>query len=241
MIIKDSHIPIYFQLEMEIKELIKGLKPGDPINSEREFAEKYDISRMTVRQAINNLVNEGVLVRKRGKGTFVAAPKVEQPLSGLTSFSEDMRSRGMTPQTKILNFQVIPADRNAADKLKIKEGSLVYEVCRLRLADNIPMALETSYLPCELIKNLTTEIVHASIYEYVENSLQLKISHATQTLESSLSQKNESPLLELKDGSPVLLIERYSYLETDTPFEYVKSIYRGDRYKFIIDMKRGQE
>ncbi|MFT8322264.1 MAG: GntR family transcriptional regulator [Bacillus sp. (in: firmicutes)] len=241
MIIKDSHIPIYFQLEMEIKELIKDLQPGDPISSEREFSEKYDISRMTVRQAINNLVNEGILVRKRGKGTFVAVPKVEQPLSGLTSFSEDMRSRGLTPKTKILDFQVIPSNRSVARKLMIEEGELVYEVRRLRLADDIPMALETSYLPVSLIKELSKEIVNASLYDYVEKELKLQISHATQTLESSLSQKQESALLQLKDGSPVLLMERYSYLTNGTPFEYVKSVYRGDRYKFVIEMKRANE
>lgn len=238
MIIKDSHIPIYFQLETEIKELVKGLNPGDPISSEREFAEKYDISRMTVRQAINNLVNEGILVRKRGKGTFVAAQKVEQPLSGLTSFSEDMRSRGMKPQTKILSFQQISSDKNIAAKLKIEENMPVYEVSRLRLADESPMALEVSYLPAHIITDLTKKTIHASLYDYIEKELQLTISHASQTLESSLAQGNECNLLKIEEGDPVLLIERYSYLENGAAFEYVKSIYRGDRYKFVIDMKR---
>jgi len=240
LIIKDSHIPIYYQLEMEIKDIIKVLKPGDPISSEREFSEKYGISRMTVRQAINNLVAEGVLVRQRGKGTFVAAPKVEQELSGLTSFSEDMRSRGLTPKTKILDFKTIPCPRGIASKLKIEEGDTVYEFSRLRIADDIPMALETSYLPTTLIKGLQEETLHGSIYEYVEQSLYLKISHATQTIESTLSQKSESVSLGIKEGAPVLLMERYSYLENGNPFEYVKSIYRADRYKFVIDMKRSQ-
>ncbi|MGG0740875.1 GntR family transcriptional regulator [Niallia taxi] len=238
MIIKDSHIPIYFQLEMEIKEIVKGLNPGDPISSEREFSEKYDISRMTVRQAINNLVNEGILVRKRGKGTFVAEQKVEQPLSGLTSFSEDMRSRGLKPLTKILSFQQISSDKNIAAKLKIAEGVPVYEVSRLRLADESPMALEISYLPANIITDLTEDTVHASLYEYIENELNLKISHATQTLESSLAQKSECSILQIEEGDPVLLIERFSYLQNGEAFEYVKSIYRGDRYKFVIDMKR---
>ena len=238
MIIKDSHIPIYFQLEMEIKEIVKGLNPGDPISSEREFSEKYDISRMTVRQAINNLVNEGILVRKRGKGTFVAEQKVEQPLSGLTSFSEDMRSRGLKPLTKILSFQQINSDKSIAAKLKIAEGVPVYEVSRLRLADESPMALEISYLPANIITDLTEDTVYASLYEYIENELNLQISHATQTLESSLAQKSECSILQIEEGDPVLLIERFSYLQNGEAFEYVKSIYRGDRYKFVIDMKR---
>lgn len=238
MIIKDSHIPIYYQLEVEIKELIKELNPGDPIHSEREFSEKYGISRMTVRQAINNLVAEGVLVRKRGKGTFVAAPKVEQELSGMTSFSEDMKKRGLTPQTKILDFKKIASTMNIASNLNIQEGDMVYEVTRLRIADDIPMALETSYIPVQLIIGLQEEILHASFYEYVEKTLNLKISHASQTLQSTLSKLEESVSLGIEEGAPVLLMERFGYLENGIPFEYVKSIYRGDRYKFVIDMKR---
>ncbi|WP_141432162.1 GntR family transcriptional regulator [Bacillus sp. 03113] len=242
MISKDSHIPIYYQLETEIKELIekKDLKPGDLIYSERELSEKYDISRMTVRQAITNLVNEGILVRQRGKGTFVAKPKVEQALQGLTSFSEDMAVRGMVPKTKIIDFQMITSTKKIAEKLAVESGTLVYEVKRLRLADDIPMAIETSYLPANFFKGLTKEIVQTSLYHFIENELHLKIAHATQTLESSVVLKKEAEILDLKEGSPVLLIERFSFLENEKPFEFVKSIYRGDRYKFTIDMKRSK-
>ena len=124
--------------------------------------------------------------------------------------------------------------------MKIQEGDWVYEVTRLRIADEIPMALETSYLPANLMNGLKEETLLASIYEYVEKTLNLKIGHATQTLESTLSQKNESISLGIKEGAPVLLMERFGYLENGTPFEYVKSIYRGDRYKFVIDMKRSK-
>jgi GntR family transcriptional regulator len=163
---------------------------------------------------------------------------VEQPLSGLTSFTEDMHSRGLDPQTKIMDFKELPCIKNIAKKLKIEEGEFIYEVSRLRLADNIPMALEISYLPAKLVKNLNEKIVNASLYNYIEDNLKLKISHATQTIESSLCQNHESSILGVSDGDPVLLIERYSYIENGTPFEYVKSIYRGDRYKFVIDLKR---
>ncbi|MDA7025075.1 GntR family transcriptional regulator [Bacillus sp. CLL-7-23] len=243
MIKKDSHIPIYYQIETEIKKLVESanLKPGDLIPSEREFAEKYGVSRMTVRQAVNNLVNEGILVRQRGKGTFIAKPKIEQTLEGLTGFSEDMKSRGMSPGTKMLGFQIIVCDQRMALKLQINEGASIYEVKRIRLADGIPMAYEISYLPVDLIKDLTEEIMYASLYDYIENTLSLKIARATQTLEPSIAYKAESDSLDIDEGTPVLLIERYSYLEDGKPFEYVKSIYRGDRYKFIIDMKRKEQ
>ncbi|MDA1477004.1 GntR family transcriptional regulator [Bacillus changyiensis] len=243
MIKKDSHIPIYYQIETEIKKLVESanLKPGDLIPSEREFAETYGVSRMTVRQAVNNLVNEGILVRQRGKGTFIAKPKIEQTLEGLTSFSEDMKSRGMSPSTKMLGFQIMDCDQRMALKLKINEGTSVYEVKRIRLADGIPMAYEISYLPVGLLKGLTEEIMYASLYDYIENTLSLKIARATQTLEPSIAYKAESESLDIDEGTPVLLIERYSYLEDGRPFEYVKSIYRGDRYTFIIDMKRKEQ
>ena len=175
MINKSSPLPIYYQLEQGIKEMIeKGqLKPGEMIPSERELAETYDISRMTVRQAINNLVNDGYLVRKRGKGTFVAAMKIEQPLKGLTSFSEDMRARGMEPGTTVLAFNIVPASTSLAQLLDVREGADLYEIRRIRLADQLPMALETLYIPCTLVPHLTREIVSGSVYDFIEKELVL--------------------------------------------------------------------
>lgn len=240
MINKHSPLPIYYQLEQGIKEMIeKGqLQPGEMIPSEREWAETYEISRMTVRQAINNLVNDGYLVRKRGKGTFVATKKIEQPLKGLTSFSEDMRARGMVPGTKLLTFQIIPSTLSFAKQLAIGEGEDIYEIRRIRLADGLPMALETAYVPCSLVPGLTEQNVSGSIYEFIEKKLGLTIRSATQTLEASVARKLEAELLQMKEGAPVLLIQRNSYLQNGQPLEIVKSVYRADRYKFMIEMER---
>lgn len=240
MINKHSPLPIYYQLEQGIKEMIeKGqLQPGEMIPSEREWAETYEISRMTVRQAINNLVNDGYLVRKRGKGTFVATKKIEQPLKGLTSFSEDMRARGMVPGTKLLAFHTIPASPSFAKQLAISEGEDIYEIRRIRLADGLPMALETAYVPCALVPGLTEKNVSGSIYEFIEKKLGLAIRSATQVLEASVARKLEAELLQMKEGAPVLLIQRNSYLQNGQPLEIVKSVYRADRYKFMIEMER---
>lgn len=240
MINKHSPLPIYYQLEQGIKEMIeKGqLQPGEMIPSEREWAETYEISRMTVRQAINNLVNDGYLVRKRGKGTFVATKKIEQPLKGLTSFSEDMRARGMVPGTKLLAFHTVPAPLSFAKQLGIDEGEEIYEIRRIRLADGLPMALETAYVPCSLVPGLTEQNVSGSIYEFIEKKLGLAIRSATQILEASVARKLEEELLQMKEGAPVLLIQRNSYLQNGQPLEIVKSVYRADRYKFMIEMER---
>ncbi|MED0662356.1 GntR family transcriptional regulator [Geobacillus thermodenitrificans] len=240
MIDKQSPVPIYYQLEQYMKEKIeKGeWQPGEMIPSERELAEMYDISRMTVRQAVNNLVNDGYLVRRRGKGTFVAAKKIEQPLKGLTSFSEDMRARGMEPDTVVLGFETVPASKKLTEWLAVKEGDALYEIRRLRLADGSPMALETLYIPCALAPHLTREIVNGSVYEFMEKEVGLAIGTAVQVIEASVARKLEAEHLQVKEGAPVLLLERRTYLTDGRPLEVVKSVYRGDRYKFIVEMER---
>lgn len=240
MIDKNSPVPIYFQLEELIKSTIeKGeLHPGDLIPSEREYSEKFQISRMTVRQAISNLVNEGFLSRIRGKGTFVAERKIEQPLQGLTSFTEDMKARGMVPSSQLISFSIVPASVQISTLLEIQDHGPVYEIKRIRHADEVPMALETTYISANLAKGLTEEVAVQSLYEFIETKAKLKIDQATQVIESATADSKEAKLLKIKTGSPVLLIQRNSFLEDGTPFEVVKSIYRGDRYKFMINMKR---
>lgn len=240
MINKNSPIPIYYQLEEHIRDLIeKGeLKPGDSLPAEREYAEKYQISRMTVRQAFTKLVNEGYLYRMQGKGTFVAERKIEQALHGLTSFTEDMKARGLVPGSQLIHFEIIPATGTIAKQLSIKEYGPVYEIQRIRLADDVPMALETNYISANLIKGLTEKIVNQSLYAYMEGQLQLTIDHASQIIESSVANQSEAGYLKVKKGAPVMLIQRNTFLEDGTPVEYVKSVYRADRYKFMIQMKR---
>lgn len=240
MINKNSPIPIYYQLEEHIRDLIdKGeLKPGDSLPAEREYAEKYQISRMTVRQAFTKLVNEGYLNRLQGKGTFVAERKIEQTLHGLTSFTEDMRARGLVPGSRLIHFEIIPATRAIANQLAVQEYGPVFEIKRIRLADEVPMALETNYISANLVKGLTEKIVNQSLYAYMEEQLRLRIDHASQVIESSIATQSEADYLKITNGAPVMMIQRQTFLLDGTPVEFVKSIYRADRYKFMIQMKR---
>lgn len=237
MINKNSPLPIYYQIEEHIKDLIdrKQLKPGDCLPSEREFAEQYQVSRMTIRQAITNLVNSGYVYRIKGKGTFVADQNViELKLHGITSFTENIQALGMTPSSKIIEFRSSLADKNVATKLKINENESVYEIQRIRLANQIPMALETSFLSTNIVKNLSKETAAHSLYEYIQKTLGLSLKYSTQTIEASAANKKESELLGIKKGSPILLMERITFLSDDQPIEFTKSIYRGDRYKFVV-------
>jgi GntR family transcriptional regulator len=240
MINKNSPIPIYYQLEEHIKGLIEEgvLKPGDVLPPEREYAEKYQISRMTVRQAFTQLVNEGYLFRLQGKGTFVAERKIEKTLQGIISFTEDMRARGLKPASELVNFEVVPAASQIAEQLNIAEDDPVYEIMRIRLADSVPMALETNYISVNLIQGLTEQIVSQSIYAYVEGPLNLRIDSASQVIEASIAGKKEADYLNIPKGAPVMLIERNAYLQDGRTLEFVKSVYRADRYKFKIQMKR---
>ncbi|MFP7297279.1 GntR family transcriptional regulator [Neobacillus niacini] len=240
MINKNSPVPIYHQLEEYIKQQIENgvLAEESVIPSEREYAERFQISRMTVRQAINNLVSEGYLKRQKGRGTFVNMKKVEQELQGMTSFTEDMLSRGMNPSSSLLSFQIIPADKKTASSLNIGENDSVYKITRIRLADGAPMALETAFIPVEIVPGLTEENSNLSLYQYIEENLALTISEATQEIEASIADHVDAQALEIKLGDPILLIERISYLQDGIPFELVKSTFRADRYRFIHTMKR---
>lgn len=240
MINKNSPVPIYHQLEEYIKQQIEIgiLKEEAVIPSEREYAQKFQISRMTVRQAINNLVSEGYLKRQKGRGTFVSKKKVEQELQGMTSFTEDMLSRGMNPSSTLLSFQIIPAEKKTALDLRIDENEPVYKIKRIRLADGAPMALETAFIPVKLVPGLTEENSNLSLYQYIEENLSLSISEATQEIEASIANSHDADVLGIQIGDPILLIERISYLQNEIPFELVKSTFRADRYRFIHTMKR---
>ncbi|MGG3660804.1 GntR family transcriptional regulator [Bacillus gobiensis] len=237
---KHSPVPIYHQIEEQLKAMIdKGeLQPDTLLPSEREYSETFGISRMTVRQALSNLVSQGYLYRQKGKGTFVSKQKIKQPLQGLTSFTEDMKSRGRKPSSKLLRFEIIKADEHISNQLSRPYGTSVYEIMRIRLADDIPMALETMYIPIDLLKGLTEADLNASLYEYVEKHLDSLIGHARKELEAGIANAFEASHLDISKGTPVLLMKRISFLQNGTPFEYVKSVYRGDRYSFIFQMDR---
>lgn len=235
---KSSVIPIYHQLKKLIQASIdNGDYPeGTCLPSEREFCLKYAISRMTVRQAISELVNEGLLRRERGKGTFVAKPKLNQRLSVLSSFTEDMAMKNMIPGAQLLSFNIIKAVGLIRENLYLSDNDDVYEIKRLRLADNEPMAIETSHIPVRILPNLKqNQIQQGSLYAFLKKN-GIIISHGQQNIEASLASQQEAEQLHIRRNAPVLLIARTVYDEHGTPIEYVRSVYRGDRYRFTIQL-----
>lgn len=241
MIDRQSPVPVYYQIKQYIEGLIrnKNLKSGDKIPSEREFTEKFHVSRMTIRQAVMELVNSGVLIRKKGKGTFVSDQrKIEKALNQLNGFTEDMLNRGLNPGSKLLGFDLISVGIEIGHKLQLSESEQVYQIRRTRYADQRPMAIETTYIPEKIVPGLTSSEADTSLYDYVEKSRGLKIDHAEQSLEAALVTAEEAHLLDVPEGSPILVIERISFLKNGTAFEFTRSLYRADRYKFIVQLTK---
>ncbi|MFF2890645.1 GntR family transcriptional regulator [Paenibacillus sp. NPDC057967] len=237
---RNSVLPLYFQVKEYLRSQIQSghYKPDELIPSERELSEEFEINRLTVRQAINELVQEGLLYRQRGVGTFVSTPKIEQPLTKLTNFSTDMQNRGAVPGAQVVSIQVIPSTKQVAAQLRLETGEEVLEIVRVRTADGEPMALERSYLVYELARPLHgMDMENVSLYEMLERYCGLKLVKAVQTIEVAAVYPEEAGILEIGQHDAAMLIERTTYAEgLDRPVEYVRSLYRGDRYKFTIEM-----
>jgi GntR family transcriptional regulator len=227
--------PIYRIIESDIKENLKKgiLKEGDMLSSENELKDHYKVSRMTVRQALNNLVNEGYLFRHKGKGTFVSKTKIEKKIQGLQSFTEEMKRMNRTVKNQIISTKLVEANDEVSAKLLLNRGDLVYWMQRVRFADDIPVLFEELYVPKSIIKELTPEILEGSFYNYLENTLKLKISYSIQNIEAKIASEPISSYLEVDNGSPILYITLNSFLDNNRPFEYVKSHYRADQYRFV--------
>lgn len=228
-----SPLPKYHQLKEIIRASIEDreLGTGAAIPPERELCERYGVSRMTARQAVMELVKEGVLYREQGRGTFVADRKLRHESARLTSFTEDMGVRGMKVSSSILAVEVEDAPPAVARMLRVDDGRKIIRVKRVRNADGEPMALETSHLLYERAKAvLGVDLTRNSLYETLEKT-GLHISRAEQSYEATLVNDAEAEHLGLPAGSAALLIERTTFDDSDKPFEYVKSVYRHDRYR----------
>lgn len=240
-IFRNSPVPRYHQLKAILQERVRRgeWKPGDLIPSERELSEQYGISRMTARQAITDLVNEGIFYREQGRGTFVARNKITQQLMHLSGFTEDISARGQHPNTRVLAARMIPADQSAADRLRIAVGTPVAALERLRLADGEPLAIERSQLQfrgCE--KLLDEDLEHDSLYRLLEARFGIPLLEADQELEAGLAGNDDARLLNIALGTAVLYTRRTTYTDRNLPIEYAQAVYCGNKYIFYTHLKR---
>lgn len=239
MLNEKAPVSLYYQLKVI---LIKKIKENEwPVNSkiptERELCELYKVSRITVRQAFDEMENEGFLYRKQGKGTFVTVPKIEQRLNNFYSFSEEIRKMGLTPETKVIDFRVIKSSGSITQSLDLTEGEKVYAITRLRLADKEPFTIETSYIPYSIAQGMTKEEVESSgLYNTLKSTFKITPDEATETFEAVLVAADAALYLNVKKNTAALKIERVTKAEGIT-VEYCVSYIRGDRYKYKVYLK----
>ncbi|MGE5591400.1 MAG: GntR family transcriptional regulator [Bacillota bacterium] len=240
MVNRDSYVPLYHQLrELIMQEVESGaLRPGDQIPTEAELGARHGISRMTVRMAITELVREGVLVRTRGKGTFVAKPAIQKRLSSLLSFTEEMTQRGASAGSRLLSFSRQEVGKKLAEHLELQPGDPVWEVRRLRMADGEPIAIQRVYLPVALCPTLSAEHVEGrSLYRLLSEHYGLVPARAQERYRPVLPvDAAEAALLGVSTGSPCFWVERTTYRADGRVMEFVQSILRGDRYTLEVDL-----
>jgi GntR family transcriptional regulator len=223
----------------QVLELIEGLQVGEAIPPERVLSQQLGVSRLTLRAALADLVREGHLTRRRGAGTFVAEPKVAKEMT-ITSFSDDMRQRGLTPGSRTLEFRTIPAGARLGRILYVSPSEPVLSVKRLRLADGEPMALELLHAPQALFPGLTAgDLEESSFYDLLADRYGIEIVGGTQTVEPTVTNDEESEQLTVPLHSPALLFERVTRATTGEIVEYTSSIYRGDRYRLVSELGVG--
>lgn len=214
------------------------LNPGSAL-SERALCDRFGVSRMTARQALRALRDEGLLYSERGRGTFVAEPKFNVQTRQLLGFTEDMKARGLTPSSRVLSFQRRASSAEEAERLQLPANQEVFEIVRLRLADKIPMAYETCCLPTRLCPQLKrADVERGSLYTALEENYGTSIEWADEILEAAVATRKEAQALQLPARAPVLVVQRTVYSDQRIPIEVVRSVYRGDRYQAVIHLKR---
>lgn len=238
--------PLYVQLkDALVSEIGAGdLKPGDRVGSESELERQHGVSRITVRQALKTLVQEGALYRVPGKGTYVAARKVA-PLAAFTSFSENMRAQGLTPSYRLLAAEVIDPPLPVRQELRLGDRGRAFRIERLLLADRQPIGLQDGFYPERIFGPAAGQIdpaslAEGSLYAHLEATLDSPLGKAEETLEPAIANRKEVELLGIAPGAPVLVLRRVSYLANGEPVESVKLVFRGDAYRYRVSLHREQ-
>lgn len=230
-------IPIYIKIHDEIKEKIENnyWQIGDRLPSERELALFFGVSRMTLRQAIQALSDEGILERKIGSGTYVARQKVQEQMKGTTSFTEIMLNQGRKPSSKVLAYAIVKASTSEREKLQLPEQAMILRMERIRYADMEPICYEVASIPADLIKQFSKEEVTASLYATLAEKGGYKIGAANQTITAVLASEQIAEYLAVKRGDAILRMKQLTFFEDGTPFEYVRSQYVGSRFEFYLE------
>jgi GntR family transcriptional regulator len=231
---RQSKLPLYHQLYEALRAgiLSNYYKPGDMLPPESELVERYKVSSITVRQALDLLHKEGLIFRQRGRGTFVAHPRLDQNLMRIVSFTQDMPTRGFRATSRVLGSSVVPAPEEIAEKLLIEPGEELARLERLRLADDEPMSIEESHLIHRYFPGVLSRHDYAvhSLREALERDYGIRTVRATQTIRAIPAPARLARVLSVRPNAALLFIERVTYSQDNIPIEFLRIYYRGDRY-----------
>lgn len=230
-------IPIYLKIHNELKNQIETgkYKLGEKIPAERDLALEFGVSRMTLRQAVQTLADEGILDRRVGDGTYVANQKVQEKMSGVTSFSELMKAQGKVATNKVIEFHNgVRPTISEIEQLNLKKDERVLRMERIRYGNDEPISLETASIPSNLIKNLTREEITSGLYSALK-SKGYEVGHAQQTVTAQLATEKVAEYLDIRRGDAILHLRQMSFLKDGKPFEYVRTQYVGARFEFYLE------
>jgi len=237
-----SKLPLYDQIERNLRDLIIDghLKPGEAMPGEWDLADRYGVSRLTVRRALDELVRQNWLEKKHGVGTFVRQPTMASIAAGRLSFTKQMRSIGREPSSRYIGQRVIASTDKIARALRIKEGDPIIEITRVRLADNVPILLETA---CLSVTRFPTLVKHdwsqdESLYKVLSEEHKVNISAMDHTIKPVMLTETEARYLKAKAGIPALLSEIIAYTPGGEPVEYSWSVSNGDKSEFYFHFQR---
>lgn len=235
------HVTKYHAIRDQLLDRLEHMEAGEQFPPERDLAQELGVSRMTLRRALDELVARGVVRRRHGAGVFAIGPKMSQPLIA-SSFTEDMRERGLRPGARTLAFEISPAGARIARVLEIDPSAEVITITRLRLADDEPLALEELVIPRALLPDLTAQdLEDASFYALLRERFGIRVAHAVQTIEPAVLDAQEARDLGVPEHTPALQFERTSRDGEGRPVEHVRSLYRGDRYTIRTELALPQE
>lgn len=222
------------KIETEIKSGI--YKSGDALPTEFKLCHDYDVSRTTIRLALQQLELEGKIHKIQGKGTFVSKPKIQQSLTSVNQgFREQMIAQGLQPKTKVLTIKVIPADTLLAEHLNINEKDPVNQLIRIRYADEDPLQYETSFIPWRMAPGLVDEDCHGSLFELLRSKFNIQIYRTLESIEPILISDHISKYLNITSGAPAFSVETTTFNADQTPVEFSTAVFRGDRSKFTVE------
>lgn len=229
--------PIYLQIHNELKRQIEfgKYKVGDKIPAERELAVEFGVSRMTLRQAVQTLADEGILERRVGDGTYVANQKVQEKMSGITSFTELMKAQGKTPSSKVIAYHnVVQPSISEIEQLGLTNGERVLRMERIRYGNDEPISLETATIPSRLVEKLDRATITTGLYQALKTQ-GLHVGHAQQTVTAQLATEKVAEYLGIRRGDAILHLRQVSFLTDSRPFEYVRTQYVGARFEFYLE------